>query len=138
MSYEKKLKLKTLLQAIWALTGIAMIILYVAGIAKDKQSAYFGAALCAASLIGAIKKIRILRNPGLLKKSGIAENDERNISLMLKAKNSAASISASAAFLAIIYFMIVGNSQVAETITICVCAYVVFYIISYYLFAKKS
>ncbi len=138
MSYEKKLKLRTLLQAIWALTGIAMIILYVAGIAKDEQSAYFGAALCAASLIGAIKKIRILRNPGLLKKSGIAENDERNILLMLKAKNSAASISASAAFLAIIYFMITGNSQVAETIAMCVCAYVVFYIISYYLFAKKS
>lgn len=138
MSYERKLKFRTLLQGIWALTGIAMIILYVTGIAKDEQAAYFGAALCAASLIGAIKKIRILRNPDLLKKSGIAENDERNISLMLKAKNSAASISASAAFLAIIYFMIIGNSQVAETITICVCAYMVFYIISYYIFARRA
>ena len=138
MSYEKKLKLRTLLQAIWALTGIAMIALCVTGAVMDEQAAYFGATLCAASLIGVIKKIRILRNPDLLKQSGIEENDERNISLMLKAKNSAASFSASAAFLAIIYFMISGNSQIAETIAMCVCAYVVFYIISYYLFAKKS
>ena len=88
MSYEKKLKLRTLLQSIWALTGIAMIALCVTGAVMDEQAAYFGAALCAASLIGVIKKIRILRNPDLLKQSGIEENDERNISLMLKAKNS--------------------------------------------------
>lgn len=138
MNYAKKLKLRTLLQAVWALTGITMFLLYVTGVAKDEQTAYFGIALCAASLAGIIKKIRILRKPILLKQSGTEENDERNIYLMLRAKNCAANLSATAVFLAIIYFMFSGNTQISVTLALCVCLYEIFYLISYFFLAKRS
>ena len=41
MSYEKKLKLRTLLQAIWALTGIAMIALCVTGSCNGRTGGIF-------------------------------------------------------------------------------------------------
>lgn len=63
MSYEKKLKLRTLLQAIWALTGIAMIALCVTGAVMDEQAAYFGAALFSAHLTIVGKTFPYLRNP---------------------------------------------------------------------------
>ncbi len=102
MDYKKKLKSRLYIAIIYIAVGVMMIAgVFAAGTDNDFISS-FGLIIIVAGIVRIRNYFMITRNEETIRKQEIMETDERNISIMHKAKSAAFSL----------YFLILGTTVI--------------------------
>ena len=138
MDYKKKLKQRLYIAIIYISLGVMMI----AGTCVVKTDNDFISAFGLAIIIMGLVRIRnyrmITKNEDTIRKQEIIETDERNISIINKAKSSAFSIYILISGTAVIILSLFNMHEVVKWIAYLVCLLVVIYWICYFIYQKKS
>ena len=138
MDYKEKLKQRLYIAIIYIALGVMMI----AGTFAIKTDNDFISAFGFAIIIMGIVRIRnyrmITKDEDTIRKQEIIETDERNISIIHKAKSTAFSIYILLLGTAVIVLSLFNMYEVARWIAYSVCLIVVIYWICYFIYQKKS
>ena len=132
--FAKKIKRRAALGAVYAVIGV--LIIAAANVIKtDNETAYSFGAMFAA--MGIAKIVQILRNPSALRTRETAENDERNVMIVTRARSLAFSLSLVMGGLAVPVLFLSGNNFAASAVAYTVCGFAAVYWVSY-LFVRHS
>ena len=128
MDYKKKLRSRLNI----AITYIVLGVIFIVGtfITKTENDfiSTFGFMMILMGLVR-IRNYRIItKDEDTIRKQQIIETDERNISIVHKAKSAAFAV----------YTFILGMHEVAKWVAYSVCLLVVIYWICYFIYQKKS
>lgn len=138
MDYKKKLKSRLYI----AITYIALGIMMIAGTFVTKTDNDFISAFGFAMVVMGIVRIRnyfiITKNEETIRKQGIAETDERNLSIQSKAKSATFSIYTMLSGAAVIVLSFLELHEEAKWISYSVLLLVAIYWICYLVYQKKS
>ena len=138
MDFEKKLKVRLYTAVIYLLLGLLMIIGTFITKTDNSFISSFGLML---AIIG-IAKIRnyfiITKSEETIKKQQIAEEDERNISIMYKARSTAFLIYILLLCVGIIVLSFFNMHDATKWIACLVSLLVLIYWICYWVYQKKS
>ena len=137
MDFKKKLKTRLYIGIIYIVLGIAMIA--VAAIAKIENPfiSSLGLALAVVGFVRIRNYRLITKDESRIKKQEIAETDERNASIVNKARGAAFIIYIIAACLFVIVTGIIGMTEISAFASYSVASLVAIYWISYFIFQKK-
>lgn len=138
MDYKKKLKSRLNIAIIYMVLGV--ILIAAAFITKTDNE--FISAFALMMIIMGLVRIRnyliITKNEDTIKKHQIAQTDERNVSIIQKARSSAFSIYFLILGMAVIVLSFLRMHDEAKQIGYCVCLLAVIYWICYFIHQKKS
>lgn len=138
MDYKKKLKQRLYVAIIYIVFGIA----FIAGSLITKTDNDFISAFGFAMIIMGIVRIRnyriITKNEDTIRKQQIIETDERNISIIRKAKSVAFSVYVFVSGTAVIVLSFLSMHEAAKWISCSACLLVLIYWICYWVYQKKS
>ncbi len=137
MDFKKKMKINMIYYAAIVALGAAFIVLRILGYMPDIFMS-FGCAYAAAGLALLIKNGIIISNPEKLKKFEIESKDERNKMINGKAVGLAFNIFIYAAAVAIMALELVGMSEAGLTVALCLCGFVLIYVVCYYILRARS
>ncbi len=139
MDYNKKIKQRIIISAVYAILGIAITI--SANIFGDKvNGGYLYSLGCAFTISGAallVKFIRIKRSPELMRKFEVSARDERNIMIADKARVYAFGAYSIGAATAIIICSIFYMQREALIVALNLCALVLLYVLFSIILHKK-
>ena len=99
---------------------------------------FFAIALTVATAVRIVSGIRLLRDEEMLKKKEIAEKDERNLSIVLRAKGYTFGISVFAACIAILVLALLKMQTELKIVSYCLCFVVVVYYFTYRILQCKG
>ena len=135
--FAKKIKRRAALGAVYAVIGV--LIIAAANVIKtDNETAYsFGAIFAAMGIAKIVQNMRILRNPSALRTREMAENDERNVMIVTRARSLAFSLSLVMGGMAVPVLFLTGNNFAASAVAYTVCGFAAVYWVSY-LFVRHS
>ena len=138
MDYKEKLKQRLYIAIIYIALGVMMI----AGTFAIKTDNDFISTFGFAIIIMGIVRIRnyriITKDEDTIRKQQIIETDERNISIVHKAKSVAFAVYTFILGAAVIVLSFIGMHEVAKWVAYSVCLLVVIYWICYFIYQKKS
>ena len=138
MDYKEKLKQRLYIAIIYIALGVMMI----AGTFAIKTDNDFISTFGFAIIIMGIVRIRnyriITKDEDTIRKQQIIETDERNISIIHKAKSAAFAVYTFILGAAVIVLSFIGMHEVAKWVAYSVCLLVVIYWICYFIYQKKS
>ena len=138
MDFRKKLKIRLYLAISYIVLGIALIV--VGNLAGDASVLLpplgLGMSVCGAARVK--KYFVITKSEESIRKQQAAESDERNLAIMIRAKNAAFNLYLFFASLSMILSAILGKTQVVSTIALSVCLMVAAYWISWWTISRKS
>ena len=137
MIYEKKLKIRLCFAVCCAAAGILLVALCCLGMIKAEVVIIFGATLSLIGIYRIINYLIIIKNKEAVKRQKIAENDERTVSIMYKARSAAFIIYIVTAAVGVIFFQVAGKSDLASLLGFSVAFLVFVYSIFYFIFNKK-
>ena len=132
MKFETRVKVRLGMGAALALFGVILICISSGG----GEITAFGAAFAALGVLRIIKYARLLKNKENLSKSRIAEEDERNVMVMLKARSAAFSISILAAGIYVIYSYLAKCGH-PVFVSFGISAVILIYLVCYYIEERK-
>lgn len=138
MDFKKKLRTRLYIAIIYITLGIIMI---VGGFIYQQSSDFlssFGLALTVMGCVRIRNYFIITRNDESIKKQQIAETDERNISIMHKAKSTAFSLYTLLSCVVVIVLSLLNLSVIAKWISYSVLLLVILYWICYWIYQKRS
>jgi len=138
MEFEKKLKSRLNIGIVYIAAGIILIILYITKVIENEYLETFGIVLAVMGILRIIQYKKITKNDETIRSREIAETDERNISIMYKAKNAAFGIYAIIACLSVIVFEVMEKPEYAKFSAINVYALLAIYWVSYFIYNKRS
>ena len=139
MDFKKKLKSRLNVGIIYIMLGIIMIVLsFVIPKADNTFVSSFGFALLMIGIVRVRNYLIITKSEENIRKQEIAETDERNISIMHKAKSTAFSIYTLFLSVAVIVVSFLNMHEVAKWISCSVLFLVVLYWICYLVYQKKT
>ena len=137
MDYEKKLKLRLYFAIGYSILGILIMILCFSEVITNEFFSGYGFVL----LIIGISRIRkhklMTKDEDSIRRHRIAETDERNISIINKARSTAFIIYVVSASFLLIVFEIAGKNQLATLLAYMVCALLFIYVIAYLIIRRK-
>lgn len=137
MEFKKKLKQRLYVAISYIALGIILIVGSFITKTEDSFFSSFGLAMVIMGLVR-IRNYRIItRNEESVRKQEIAENDERTISIILKAKSAAFSTFIIISCITVIVLSSVNMHEVAKWIGMSVCTLVAIYWIFYWIYQKK-
>lgn len=138
MDFKKKLKQRLCI----AITYIVLGIMLIVGTFVIKTENNFISAFGFALVIMGIVRIRnyrmITKNEDTIRKQQIIETDERNISIIHKAKSAAFAVYTFTSGIAVIVLSFINMHEVAKWIAYSLCLLVAIYWICYLVYRKKS
>ena len=138
MDFKKKLKSRLYIAIIYVILGGIMI---AGGIITQTDNTFISAFGLTLVIMG-IARIRqyflITKNEETIKKQMIAETDERNISILNKAKSVTFSIYLMLSGIAVIILSFLNMHDVAKWIAYSMLLLVLIYWVAYYIIRKKS
>ncbi len=138
MDYKKRLKIRLNTAIIYIILGIVMIAgTFVTKTDNDFLSS-FGFALVIMGLVRVRNYCMITKNEDTIKRRQIIETDERNISIIHKARSLTFSIYVFLSSVAVIILSFLSLHEVARWIAFSVCLLVLIYWICYFVYQKKS
>ena len=137
MDFKKKMKINMIYYAALVALGAAFIVLRILGYMPDIFIS-FGCAYAACGLAMLIKNGIIISNPEKLKKLEIESKDERNRMIYGKAVSLAFNIFIYAAAAAIMALEFAGMSEAGLTVALCLCGFVLIYVVCYYILRARS
>ena len=138
MDYKKKLRLRLYIAIGYSILGLLIMILCFFGIIKNEFFSGYGLAL----LIIGVSRIRkyklITKDEDSIRRQRIAETDERNISIVNKARSMSFIIYIIVSGVLVITFEIMEKTDIANILAYSVCGLVFVYWITYLIIRKKS
>ena len=138
MDFEKKLKSRLKIAVGYIAIGIILVILNLTKIIENEYLETFGITLALLGVLRIIQYKRITKNEETIRSRQIAETDERNISIMHKAKSMAFGLYILIVGIVVIVFDVIGKTENASILALNVCALVLLYWICYFIYNKKS
>lgn len=138
MDFRGKLKQRLFIAIIFATLGIVMIAgAFVAKTDNDFISS-FGLGLVVIGIARIRNYFLITKNEETIKKQKIAETDERNLSIINRARSAAFTLYCLLSCMAIIILSLFNKNEEAKIIAYSVLLLMGIYLISYWIISKKS
>lgn len=138
MDFEKKLKQRLYVAIIYTVLGMALIIGAVLTKTDNGVISSFG---CVFTVLG-IARIRnyfiITKNEETLRKQKIAETDERNISIVNKARSVTFAIYGLISGIAIFILSLLNMNEIARILAFSLCTLLLIYLVAYWVIGKRS
>ena len=138
MDYKKKLKQRLYYGVICIVLGAIMIIGVTATKSENEYISAFGFALAMVGVARIIQYLKITKNEDSIKKQKINETDERNISIIQKAKSATFSIYLLISCSVVIITALIDMPDVAKWVGYSLFVLVIIYWICYFIYQKKS
>ena len=137
MDFEKKLKIRLCTSVTYLVAGIALCVAYFCKINEKQFVLTFGAVLIAMGIVRICGYLRITKDSESVRRQRIAESDERNISIMKKAKSTAFGIYVLAAAVIVIVLEFSGRTDLANIIAMNLSTLVFLYWLCYWIYQKR-
>ncbi len=138
MNFKNKLKTRLYYGIICIVLGAIMIIGVTATKSENEYISAFGFALAMVGVARIIQYLKITKNEDSIKKQEINETDERNISIIQKAKSATFSIYLLISCSVVIVTALIDMPDVAKWIGYSQFVLVIIYWICYWIYQKKS
>ena len=135
MEFKKKMKIRLWTNIIYILLGIAMIVVGFITKTENEFVSSFGMTLTVVGLV--LIKRNIVTSDEKLKRREIAENDERNIAIVHKARSWAFSFYVILGCLAVIVLSLLSLHDIASWIGVSVFSLIAIYWICYFIVRRK-
>ena len=134
MSMNKRLALSIF----WVVCGVSLIVLSSLAIIDGTLWSGMGAVLCTIGFVQIVRQVKLRTDPEYREKKHIAETDERNRYIRLKAWAWAGYCTVILGGLAVIALQIAALRHEAQLISFCVCFLMCAYWISYFIIQQKE
>ena len=138
MNFKNKLNTRLYYGIICIVLGAIMIIGVTATKSENEYISAFGFALAMVGVARIIQYLKITKNEDSIKKQEINETDERNISIIQKAKSATFSIYLLISCSVVIVTALIDMPDVAKWIGYSQFVLVIIYWICYWIYQKKS
>ena len=138
MSFKNKLKTRLYYGIICIVLGVVMIIGVTVTKSENEYISAFGFALAMVGVARIIQYLKITKNEDSIKKQEINETDERNLSIIQKAKSATFSIYLLISCSVVIVTALIDMPDVAKWIGYSQFVLVIIYWICYWIYQKKS
>lgn len=138
MDYKEKLKSRLYIAIIYIALGIMMIVGAFATKTDNGFISSFGFAMVIMGIVRVRNYFIITRNEETIRKQQIAETDERNLSILNKAKSAAFSVYVLLSGTAVIILSLFNMHTAATWIAYSVLLLVIIYWVCYWVYQKKS
>ena len=138
MDYKKKLKSRLSIAIIYIVLGIMMIAAAFMTKTENDFISSFGFAMVIMGIVRIRNYRMITKDEDTIRKQQIIETDERNISIIHRAKSAAFSIYTFNSGIAVIILSFLSLHEEAKWIAFSVLVLVVIYWICYFVHQKKS
>ncbi len=138
MDFKKKIKVRLLVGIIYIVLGIAMAIVAVVSKTENQFISAFGFALTVIGIVRIRNYFLITKNDETLKKQEIIETDERNVSIVNKARSAAFTVYILLAGLFVIAMGLLDKMEISVWVSYSVALLVFIYWICYLIYQKKS
>lgn len=135
MDFKKKLRIRLYMAIAYIITGIAFAALFFRS--TNEYMITLGIALIIMGIFRIIRYMKITKDDDSVRLQKIAETDERNISIIHKAKSTAFGLYILITAMAVIVLEILGNSELSSILGLNVCIIVFLYWICYRIYQKK-
>jgi len=138
MNFKNKLKTRLYYGIICIVLGVVMIIGVTVTKSENEYISAFGFALAMVGVARIIQYLKITKNEDSIKKQEINETDERNLSIIQKAKSATFSIYLLISCSVVIVTALIDMPDVAKWIGYSQFVLVIIYWICYWIYQKKS
>lgn len=136
MDFKRKLKTRLYTAITYILIGGIFIAMYLCNISENQYLLTLGIALAVMAVIRLIAYMRITKDDESIKRQEIAENDERNIAIIHKAKSTAFGLYVFLVATIIIILELLGITELTTILALNLCGIVVLYWLCYYIYHK--
>ena len=137
MDFKKKLKTRLYVAITYIVLGIILIGWGFFAQTNNNYMSYLGLALAVIGCVRIRNYVIITRNDESIKKRQIAETDERNISIMHKARSAAFLVYSLISCAVVITLSVLNLHDIANWIGYSVLSLVVIYWICYWVYQRK-
>lgn len=137
MDFQKKLKTRLYVGIGYIVLGLVLIVTFLFFGTENNFWSSFGFALAVIGIVRVRNYFLITKDQETIRKQQIAENDERNISIVNQARSAAFILYVVLASVAVIVLQIFKQTQIVRILSATVCVLIVIYWISYWIFSKK-
>ena len=138
MDYKKKLKTRLYYGIICIVLGAIMIIGVTVTKSENEYISAFGFAVAMVGVVRIIQYLKITKNEDSIKKQKINETDERNLSIIQRAKSATFSIYLLISSAVVIITALIELPDVAKCLGYSQFVLVIIYWICYCIYRKKS
>lgn len=138
MNFKNKLKTRLYYGIICIVLGAIMIVGVTATKSENEYISAFGFALAMVGVARIIQYLKITKNEDSIKKQEINETDERNLSIIQKAKSATFSIYLLISCSVVIVTALIDMPDVAKWIGYSQFVLVIIYWICYWIYRKRS
>ena len=138
MDFKKKLKLRLNVAITYIVLGVILIVGTFITKTENEFISSFGFAMIIMGFVRIRNYRMITKDEGTIRKQQIMETDERNISIIHKAKSTAFAIYIFILGIAVIVLSFIGMHEAAKWVAYPACLLVVIYWICYWIIRKKS
>ncbi|MBP5743733.1 MAG: hypothetical protein J6W44_02305 [Oscillospiraceae bacterium] len=134
MYYNNK---RLALSVFWAVAGLVLVALSLAGVLQDSVYAGMGGALTAVGALQVIRNLKYRKDPEYREKVDVELNDERSKYLRMKSWAWTGYIVVLVQAVGVIVAMILGKETVQMVLAYSVCLILLVYLITYLVLNKK-
>ena len=138
MDFKKKLKLRLNVAITYIVLGVILIVGTFITKTENEFISSFGFAMIIMGFVRIRNYRMITKDEGTIRKQQIMETDERNISIIHKAKSTAFAIYILILGIAVIVLSFIGMHEAAKWFAYPACLLVVIYWICYFIYQRKS
>lgn len=138
MDFEKRLKTRRNVMISYMAIGVVLIALNLLKLVENEYLLSLGITLAFLGFIKLLQYLRITKDEESIRKRRIEETDERNIANSHKAKSAAFGYYVIIACLAVVVLEILGEKEYSKFLAFSVCALLILYWISYFIYSRKS
>ena len=138
MDFKKKLKLRLNVAITYIVLGVILIVGTFITKTENEFISSFGFAMIIMGFVRIRNYRMITKDEGTIRKQQIMETDERNISIIHKAKSTAFAIYIFILGIAVIVLSFIGMHEAAKWVAYSVCLLVIIYWICYFIYQRKS
>ena len=134
MDFKKKLKLRLNVAITYIVLGVILIVGTFITKTENEFISSFGFAMIIMGFVRIRNYRMITKDEGTIRKQQIMETDERNISIIHKAKSTAFAIYILILGIAVIVLSFIGMHEAAKWVAYSVCLLIVIYWICYFIY----
>ena len=138
MEFKKKLKIRLWVAISYIVLGIAMATVAIVSKTENQFISSFGLALTVMGIARVRNYFLITKNEDTLRKREIAETDERNVSIVNKARSAAFTVYILLAGIFVIVMGLLDKIEISVWVSYSVALLVFVYWICYIIYQKKS
>ncbi len=138
MNFKKKLKVRLWVAVCYIVLGIAMTAVAAVSKTENQFISAFGLALTVMGIARVRNYCLITKNEDTLRKREIAETDERNVSIINKARSTAFTMYILLAGLFVIAMGLLDKIEISTWVSYSVALLVLIYWICYLIYQKRS